>query len=83
MVLEARIWALRLIFGSQGLDLGLEAWIWALRLGFVPRGSDLGLETGIWVSRLEFRPRDWDLRRGGGHKGEEEGAGEGENPPYA
>ena len=33
MGLEARIWALRLGFGSQDWDLGLETGIWASGLG--------------------------------------------------
>ena len=45
MGLEARIWASRLGFGPQDLDLGLEAWIWVLRLGFRPLGWDLGLKA--------------------------------------
>ena len=45
MGLEARIWASRLGFGPQGLDLDLEAWIWVSRLGFRPQGRDLGLEA--------------------------------------
>ena len=41
MGLEAKIWALRLGFGPQGLDLGLETGIWASRLEFGPRDWDL------------------------------------------
>ena len=60
MGLEAEIWALRLGFGPQGLDLDLEAWIWVSRLGFRPQGRDLGLEA----------------KSRGGYKEEEEGEGE-------
>ena len=61
MGLEAEIWALRLGFGPQGLDLGLEAGIWASRLGFRPQCWDLGIQAGILSSRLRFWPQGWDL----------------------
>ena len=40
MGLEARIWALRLGFGSRDWDLGLETGIWASRLGFEGGGME-------------------------------------------
>ena len=32
--LQARIWALRLVFGPRDWDLGLETRIWVSKLGF-------------------------------------------------
>ena len=53
------------------LASGLLAEIWISRLRFGPQGWDMGLEAEIWASWL-----------GGGGYVEEEGGGEGENPPY-
>ena len=62
--LKAGIWASKLVFEPQGLDLGLKAGILPQGCNFGLKARILGLRAGFWTSRLGFgsQGRDLDLK---------------------